>query len=391
MYSSHLDKQWPPAMDITDPLVVSLLVSANKFLAELKGKAKSLPNEAILLSTIPLQEAKDSSEIENIITTYADLYKAQTDQVAEKPHPISAYSDLNAQVDPPSMKPATKEARNYIDAILKGWRILAKEGVLRLDILCKIQEDLIGNSAGIRKQQGTTLKNAAGHTVYTPPQDYEEIMQLLTNLLIFINDDQQPGFRPVDPLVKMALIHHRFETIHPFYDGNGRVGRILNILYLIMTGLLDSPIIYLSRYITHNKKTYYQLLQEVRQQPDEEHWRAWIIYMLRAVQATAQQGIKTIEQINDLFTEQKQRLKSETTIYSQELLNALLSYPYTTRRSLMEVLGKTYPTIFAYLEKLTKIGMLERERSGKTDYFINTSLTEILVNIPSLKDKHYED
>ena len=391
MYQSHLTKPWPPAMDIMNPDVVSLLVSANRFLAELKGKARSLPNEAILLFTIPLQEAKDSSEIENIITTHNDLFKVQADLLAKKPtdRRVASPPSPNTQADRP--KPAVKEARNYVDAIVKGWEILTKERILRLDVLCKMQEDLIGNDAGIRKQQGTVLKNAAGDVVYTPPQDHDEIKRLLADLLVFIHEDQQRGFKPIDPLIKMALIHHRFETIHPFYDGNGRVGRILNVLYLIMSDLLDSPIIYLSRYITHNRGIYYQLLQKARQQPDEENWRAWIIYMLRAVQTTARQGIKTIEQINDLFMEQKQRLRRDTDIYSQELLNALLSYPYTTRQSLMKVLGKTYPTVFSYLDQLAKISMLERTRLGKTDYFINTSLVEIFVKIPRLEDERYRN
>ena len=277
-----------------------------------------------------------------------------------------------------------------------GSQLLQKEEIFRIDTLCKIQECIIHNKAGIRKS-GVHLKNAAGDTVYEPPQDHNEVMRLLNELLEFINDDERRGLAPSNVLIKMALIHHRFEAIHPFYDGNGRVGRILNILYLIKRGLLDSPILYLSRYITHNKSTYYQLLKKVQEQNDKESWREWIFYMLRAVQNTAEQGIDTVGRINKLLEghkgliedHRKESPKKKSKIYSQELLNSLFSHPYTTRQYLEEKLKRSYLTVASYLKELEEIGILERRRLGRKDYYVNTKLVQMLANLPRLEDARY--
>ena len=369
MYSFDPNQNWPPVMDISDEnLVVQLAAAAGK-LGEIKGRVKDLPNQDILLSTIRLQEAKDSSEIENIVTTHEALFKARADA--------------------PAARPATKEVENYVAALWVGLRLLQedKDNIIRIDTLCQIQECIIPNKAGIRKS-GVHLANATGERIYEPPQDHTEVLRLLNELLVFINDDERRGLKPSHALIKMAQIHHRFEAIHPFYDGNGRVGRILNILYLIQQGLLDSPILYLSRYITHNKAMYYQLLREVQQQNNQASWRAWIFYMLRAVQTTAEQSIKTIERMEDLRATQKRVLKEKTKIYSHELLDALFDRPYVTRRSLAGTLEKTPNTALRYLRQLEAIGILNRMRSGKTNYYVHTQLVTILMDLPRLEDKH---
>lgn len=370
MYRFDSNQKWPPDMDITHESLIVQLAAAIAKLGEIKGRVKALPNQDILLSTIRLQEAKDSSEIENIVTTHEALFKARADA--------------------PAARPATKEVENYVAALWVGLRLLQedKDNIIRLDTLCQIQERIIPNKAGVRKS-GVHLANATGERIYEPPQDHTEVLRLLNELLAFINDDERRGLTPSHALIKMAQIHHRFEAIHPFYDGNGRVGRILTILYLIQQGLLDSPILYLSRYITHNKAMYYQLLREVQQQNNQASWRAWIFYMLRAVQTTAEQSIKTIERMEELRAAQKRALKEKTKIYSHELLNALFDHPYMTRRSLAAQLEKTPNTVLGYLRQLVTVGILERRRLGKTNYYIHTELVSMLTNLPRLDDKQY--
>ena len=233
----------PLDWDVETKTVLKSLPSAHAALAELKGIASTMPNQSILINTLGLQEAKDSSAIENIITTHDDLYKSELN--------LDSYKSLNA-----------KEVQNYIAATKTGFDLISKNGLLTNRTVLKIQEVLEGNKAGFRKLPGTTLKNTStGEIIYTPPQDPEEIKNLMTNLEKFINDKESCDF---DPLVKMAIIHYQFESIHPFYDGNGRTGRIINILYLIQEKLQDLPILYLSNYIIKNKSDYYRLLQEVR-------------------------------------------------------------------------------------------------------------------------------
>ena len=249
----------PLDWDVETKTVLKSLPSAHAALAELKGIASTMPNQSILINTLGLQEAKDSSAIENIITTHDDLYKSELN--------LDSYKSLNA-----------KEVQNYIAATKTGFDLISKTGLLTNRIVLKIQEVLEGNKSGFRKLPGTTLKNTStGEIIYTPPQDPEEIKDLMTNLEKFINDKESSDF---DPLVKMAIIHYQFESIHPFYDGNGRTGRIINILYLIQEKLQDLPILYLSSYIIKNKSDYYRLLQEVR---TKNNWEEWLLFMIKAV------------------------------------------------------------------------------------------------------------
>lgn len=222
-----------------NPRSTKKTAEAHRYLAELKGVAASIPNEAILINTLSLQEAKDSSEVENIVTRHDELYKASLFEEA-------------------ITNPATKEVQDYAFALKQGFNTARKNKLLRLSDILLIQKNLEHNNAGLRKLSGTDLKNAStGEIVYTPPQHAEEIAKLMANLITYINDD---SLCDAEPLVKMAIIHHQFESIHPFYDGNGRTGRIINILYLVTKELLNLPVLYLSRFIIHHKADYYSNL-----------------------------------------------------------------------------------------------------------------------------------
>ncbi|NTW33913.1 MAG: hypothetical protein HGB12_15075, partial [Bacteroidetes bacterium] len=238
--------------DLETKAVLKKVAAARSALAELKGAANSIPNENILISTLSLQEAKDSSAIENIITTNDELYRSD------------AFAKNFKSV-------ASKEVYNYAEALRNGFEIVKLKGFISNNHIIQIQALIENNDAGFRKLPGTSLKNEqTGEIVYTPPQSYDEIAELMSNLEKFMNDN---ALSDSDPLVKMAIIHHQFESIHPFYDGNGRTGRIINILYLVKEKLLHIPILYLSRYINQNKGNYYRLLQEVRSSNAWEEWK----------------------------------------------------------------------------------------------------------------------
>jgi len=334
--------------------VLKSLPSAHAALAELKGIALSIPNQSILLNTLGLQEAKDSSAIENIITTHDDLYKSELN--------FDSVKSLNA-----------KEVQNYISALKKGFELTKSSGLLTNKIILQIQEELEKNNAGFRKLAGTTLKNAvSGEVIYTPPQDYDEVVRLMGNLEQFINDK---SISDLDPLVKMAIIHFQFESIHPFYDGNGRTGRIINILYLILEGLQDLPILYLSNYIIRNKSEYYRLLQEIR---EHENWEEWLLFLIKGIEETSRETIQLIISIRDLMREYKHLLRDNYKFYSQELLNNLFKHPYTKIEFVMNDLKVSRITAANYLNKLSEDGLLKKERLGTGNYYINTPLFNLL-------------
>lgn len=351
-------KTLPPNIspeDIETKEVLKKLNNAKSALAELKGVSATIPNEQILIDTLSLQEAKDSSEIENILTTHDELYQ----------------SDFRANF---FSSPAAKEVHAYADALKSGFREIKAKGFITKNIISTIQETIEGNNAGIRRQPGTQLKNdKTGEIIYEPPQDYDTIVALLDNLEWFINEEEA---YKVDPLVKMALIHHQFESIHPFYDGNGRTGRILNILYLVLYGLLPLPILYISRYIIRNRQLYYRYLQETR---EKGNWEPWILYMLEAVEVTSNETIQKIEGINQLMQEYKQRIKTEhSRIYSQDLINNLFRHPYTRIKWVKDDLNITRLTATRYLSKLVKMGLLEEIQRGRNKYYVNTRLFDLL-------------
>jgi Fic family protein len=344
----------PYPEDLETKSILKQLPAAHAALAELKGIVQSIPNQIILLNALGIQEAMDSSSIENIITTHDDLYKA----------------NLDFEV---SISPNVKEVQNYVAAMKRGFELVESQGLLTNQTLLKIQETLEGNNAGFRKLPGTALKNAqTGAVIYLPPQDPAEIQELMTNLEQFIND---PELSDYDPLVKMAIIHYQFESIHPFYDGNGRTGRILNILYLILTGLQKLPILYLSNHIIQHKSDYYRLLQGVREKGD---WESWISYMIRGVENTAKETIQLIEALKILMAEMKTLLQNNYKFYSQELLNNLFAHPYTKIEFLVRDLGVSRITAANYLNQLASDGVLRKERLGTGNYYVNERLFDLL-------------
>jgi len=331
--------------------VLKKAAEAHRYLAELKGIAATIPNEESLINTLTLQEARHSSEIENIITTQDDLYRAVVSDEA-------------------SVSPTTKEVQDYATALRAGFRSVRQSRLIRLNDILLIQETLEKNKAGLRKLPGTALKNqATGEVVYEPPQAARQIESLMANLVAYIIDDE---LCDADPLVKMAIIHHQFESIHPFYDGNGRTGRIINMLYLVAKDLLDLPVLYLSRYLIQTKASYYWELQAVR---DSGNWEPWLLYMLEGVSQTARQTIDLIGKIRELMQHTKHRMREECPkIYRQELLNNLFNHPYTKIEFVMEDLAISRITATKYLDELVNIGMLGKIKVGRSNFYINTSL-----------------
>jgi Fic family protein len=336
------------------PSILKKLTATSRKLAELKGVATSIPNQSIIINTLILQEAKDSSAIENIVTTHDDLFKNET-------FPES-FTNL-----------AAKEVLRYRQALKVGFETVRQSNLLTNNQIIQIQAELEQNNAGFRKLPGTSLKDGSGRVVYMPPQEPTEIINLMRDLEQFINDE---SIYLCDPLIKMALIHHQFESIHPFYDGNGRTGRIINILYLVKEGLLDMPILYLSNYIVRHKAEYYNLLQTVR---EHDAWEEWVLYMLAAVEETAQQAIITIRQIMEAIMHYKHEIRAKYSFYSQDLINNLFSYPYTKIAFIEKDLKVSRLTATKYLEKLAADGFLKKQKVGRVNYYINEPLLNILV------------
>ena len=331
--------------------VLRQLVAAHRYLAELKGIAATIPNPEILISTLSLQEAKDSSEIENIFTTQDELFQADI------------FSDY-------SKNPAAKEVRRYAAALRSGFEQIRGDKLISINRIIQFHRVLMDNDAGIRKLPGTVIKNVAtGETIFTPPQDPVEIQSLLNDLERFINDESMCS---VDPLIKMAIAHHQFECIHPFYDGNGRAGRILNSLYLVAKEMLDQPVLYLSAYIINTKAEYYRLLQSTRETND---WEPWLLYMLQAVEITSKTTVGLIQAIRNVMNSYEERLRRELPkIYSYELLTNLFRHPYTKIEAVQDDLGVSRITATKYLSELTKKGFVEKHRLGKYNYYVNRPL-----------------
>ncbi|MFZ0565935.1 MAG: Fic family protein [Chlamydiales bacterium] len=347
----------PLTIDLETKSILKKLSQAHKALAELKGVTGIIPNQSILISTLALQEAKDSSAIENIVTTHDELYKSD----ASTKH-FETY--------------AAKEVYSYVTALQNGYQKVKNSGLLTNVHILEIQQTLEENSAGFRKLPGTLLKNEqTGEIVYTPPQEGAQVLQLMSNLEQFINDDT---LSEADPLTKMAVIHHQFESIHPFYDGNGRTGRIINILYLVKHKLLDTPILYLSRYINQSKGEYYRLLQQVR---DTHSWEPWVMYILDGIEKTSHQTTRLIHQMKDLMLRYKRKMRDELPkIYSQDLLNNLFRHPYTKIDFVMNDLQVTRITATKYLDELVRIGLLSKHKKWKDNYYMNNSLIHLLIN-----------
>lgn len=356
-----IPKEWtwtplPPKVNVETPAIFRKALEAQQYLSELKGVSQTMPNQSILLNTLPLQEARDSSAIENIVTTRDALYKADIEK--EK------------RVDQ-----TTKEVQRYAVALMEGFRRIKKDGLLTVNDIIAIQKSLENNNAGIRSLPGTKLSNpVTGEIVFIPPQHKDVIQEGMKNLEQYINDDELSN---VHPLIKMAIIHVQFESIHPFYDGNGRTGRIINMLYLVQKGLLDIPVLYLSRYIVKNKTQYYKLLQRVRTHND---WESWILYILDGVKETSKSTIEDIKQIRESMMEAKHQIRKQFSFYSQDLINHIFRHPYTKINHLKNDLRISRPTATKYLDELASAGFLQKYKQGRDNYYINTSLIEILAD-----------
>lgn len=343
----------PPDIELESRKVLKKLPSVHRALAELKGVAGTIPNQTILLNTLGLQEAKDSSAVENIITTQDELYKAGLN--------VTGWQTV-----------AAKEVQNYVAALNIGFEHVRKNNFITANHILKIQSVLENNKAGFRKLPGTVLKNEqTGETVFTPPQDYDSIVKAMTDLEKYINDD---SLSDVDPLVKLAVIHFQFESIHPFFDGNGRTGRIINILYLVQKSLLNLPILYLSRYINSNKPDYYRHLQQVR---ENGAWEPWILFMLEGIEKTSMETISLIVEIKDLMMDYKHRIRDGYKFYSQELINNLFRHPYTKIEFIQKDLKVSRITASNYLNQLSNDGFLTKKKLGVGNYYINDPLFEL--------------
>ena len=370
MAKNYIIPTLPLQYDLETVAVLKQLNKANKKLAELKGVARTIPNENILISMLALQEAKDSSAVENIVTTQDDLYQA-------------GVSD-NIRI----INPATKEVLRYREAIFEGFEMVRKNKILSNNVIRKVQEKVKQNNAGFLVSPSKALVNQTdGKVIYTPPQDIDEVNEKMSNLETFINDQEMSN---LDPLIKMAIIHHQFESIHPFGDGNGRTGRIVNILYLVITDLLDLPILYLSRYITHHKGEYYYLIQAIRDKniDNAKEWEEWILFILKGVEETAGNTIELVKGISLLMAEYKNVLRPIfDKAYKHELINNLFFHPYTKIEYMQDDMMVQRKTAAKYLDRIVEAGLLEKVKKGRENYYINVKLCNLFLHYNELSEQ----
>lgn len=345
-------KRLPFDVDLNTIEILKKLSIANNGIGELKGIINILPNPNLILSLINIGESKDSSAIENIITTYEDIFK---ELITKK-----------------SISKASKEVLSYKEAIACGYGELSKKGFISTNSLVNIQRIIEPNMGGIRKLPGTVIKNMkTNEIVHNPPQNEKEIRELLKNLEDFINLDND-----YDPLINMALIHFQFESIHPFYDGNGRTGRILNILYLVLKDKIQSPILYLSKYIIENKNKYYEILQKCNK--DIQNIPEMVSFILNGIIETSRFTIDLVLKINELINMTKVEMKLRLpSIYSEEIVNHLFGYLYTKNEFFRNDLDISRPTATKYLKDLEKEGFIISERVGKEVVYKNIQLLNI--------------
>lgn len=343
----------PPLVgQIETTRILKKCIDARVALAELKQAAELIPNAAVLVNALPLLEARASSEIENIVTT--------TDKLFE-------YADMDEE----NADAATKEALRYRTALREGSKMVQRR-MLTTDMAIHICSTIKNMELDLRSDSGTTLKNrSSGSVIYTPPVGQQRLQKMLDNWQDFMHRASE-----IDPLVRMAVQHYQFEAIHPFADGNGRAGRIINILFLVEQGLLDSPILYLSRYIIHNKKDYYRLLLEVTR---DQAWEPWILYMLEGVEETCVWTTDKIKAIRELMQHTAEYIQASLPkIYSWELTVALFKQPYCRIGNLVEAKIAKRQTASAYLKQLAEIGVLREQRSGRESLFVHPKYIELL-------------
>lgn len=342
----------PPPFDLETKAVLKRCVAARAAVAELRRAGELIPNQSVLINTIPLLEAKDSSEIENIVTTNDALFRE-----------ASHMEDGDDS--------AAREALRYRAALFSGFESL-KSRPLTTGTAIEICSRIKGIDMDVRKTPGTQLKNSfTGEVIYTPPEGEQTLRNLLGNWESFANASDD-----IDPLVRMAVLHYQFEAIHPFLDGNGRTGRILNILVLIQAGLLDIPTLYLSRHIVRSKGDYYRLLQGVTLRGE---WEPWIVYMLTAVESTAAWTNDRIRAIRDLMQNTAEHLRAEARkIYSRELLEIIFAQPYVRITHLIESGIAERHAAARYLKQLAAIGILSEEKRGRDKVFIHRKYMDLL-------------
>ncbi len=332
--------------------VLKQAIAASRELAELKGAGRQIPNQRILLTGIVMQEARLSSEIENIVTTNDELYQAMAEDLF-------------------SASPHTKEVLRYQEALWHGYQQL-KDRPLSTNLFIDLVQKIKGQAIGIRAVLGTKLTGNDGGIVYTPPEGEARLRGLLSNLEHFIHDDQDG----LDPLVKLAMMHYQFEAIHPFPDGNGRTGRIINILYLVEKGLLELPVLYLSRYIIRNKSAYYEGLRRVT---EEGAWEDWILFMLRGIEEMARETRDLIRQIADLMDAMAETARQQAPkAYSKDLIELIFEQPYCKIRFLEERGIARRQTASSYLKALAEAGLLRPVKVGREIYYINDRLLRVL-------------
>jgi Fic family protein len=353
----------PPPVEVeNDVEVLKKLVTASRALASANNSVLRLPNPFMLVNTIALQEAKTSTAIENIFTTEDDLYKAISDTVQEN----------NANL-------ATKEVLRYREALWEGYNLINKKKLIDIDSIISIFKQVKDSPGSLRSPQSqTTIKRGqsefrAGEVIYTPPRGTGVLEKFMDNLLDYLNDDKK---YPTDPLLKMCFAHYQFEAIHPFQDGNGRTGRILNLLYLVSKGLLSQPTLYLSKYIIVHKDDYYYNLGIVTQRGA---WKDWIMYMLDAIEKTS---LLTDQLINEIIRQMDATLeygKSKFKWYNKEINEAIFSQPYLKPRVIGELIERTSRTTLSkYMNDLVKAKILSPQKDGKEIYYINEDLILIL-------------
>ena len=357
-FNSHIPyndlPKLPPNIDIETKAILKKAINANKALAGLKGVCSTIPNPLFVVNAIILQEAKDSSQIENIVTTNDQLYEAFTETIKK----YDAH---------------TKEVLRYREALWEGFNRLNKNNLLTKNLFINVYNVIKATSAGIRKTPGTKIAISTGKTLYTPPEGENIIRDKLRNLEEFIHNDKDD----IDPLIKLALIHYQFEAIHPFTDGNGRTGRIINILYLTLNGLLDLPVLYLSKYIIENKELYYQLLRNVS---TKNEWEPWIEYVLDGIETTAIYTQEKIIKIRNLLddTIEKAKVELPKRVYSKELIELLFVQPYCKVKQLVDAGIAKRQTAAEYLKELEKIGVIKGRKVGTSKLYLNIKLYELL-------------
>lgn len=344
----------PPGVDLESRAILKACIPARAALAELNAAADLIPNPAILINTIPVLEAHASSEIENIVTTTDRLFQFAGD-------------------DATTADPATKEALRYRTALRRGSELLTVRPV-STNLSVEICTVLRGVDTGIRRIPGTALRNQmTGEAIYTPPDGEDRLRTLMANWENFLHGDDH-----LDPLIRMAVGHYQFEAIHPFEDGNGRTGRILNLLFLIEQGLLRQPILYLSRAIIRTKADYYRQLLEVTR---VQRWESWVLYMLRAIEETARWTVEKIRAMRELLhTTSALVRKEEPKIYSRELIDVIFEQPYCRISNVVNAGLAKRQTASEYLTRLADLGVLTVVQSGREKLFVHRALLDLLAS-----------